>query len=360
MSIVRYAILGFGGIAENRIAKEGFALDRKRFAPLAGVELLGASDISAARKEAAERLGLKWYESPEAVLEDPEVHAVFIASNNLTHHPLAKKALHSGKHVILEKPMATTLAHAEELVDLAGKNGLSLSVDHMMLHNAFNRKARQLIAEGALGDVNDITLHMEFFYGSTPEEAAAWRCANADELGGPIGDVASHCFYMAEFLLGSSVESIATVYTPRTLNICAENGAIIRFLLENGRRGSIRVSFNDPRGNLESTLLNLGYEVYGTKKCLRAFGTLFQLSGHEGEPVKIRIGMEGGSACEAIPVDRVGNIYQQVILEHAESIRTKKRLTGEDGVHNLRLILAAYESAKKAGKEIIIDKRRRP
>lgn len=360
MSIIRYAILGFGGIAENRIAKEGFALDRKRFTPLAGIDLVGATDISAARREAVERLGLRWYESPEAVLEDREIQAVFIASNNLTHYPLAKKALESGRHVILEKPMATTLAHAQELVELAGKNSLSLAVDHMMLHNAFNQKARDLIAEGALGEVNDITLHMEFFYGSTPGEAAAWRCAKPDELGGPVGDVASHCFYMAEFLLGTSVRSVAAVYTPRTLNIRAENGAFIRFRLENGIGGSIRVSFNDPRGNLEGTLLNLGYEVYGTKKCLRAYGTLFQLSGHEGEPVKIRIGMEGAAPCEAVPVDNVRNIYQQVILEHAESIRTKKSQTGEEGVHNLRLILAAHESAQRGGKETMIDKRRRP
>jgi 1,5-anhydro-D-fructose reductase (1,5-anhydro-D-mannitol-forming) len=355
---VRYAIIGFGGIAENRIAKEGFACDRIRFRPLPGVELRGAADILSRRRRAAEGLGLKWYESPEAVFADPAVDAVFITSNNASHFSLGKKALQSGKHVILEKPMATGLAEARKLTALAAKQKLSLSVDHMMAQNAYNRKARELVAQGTLGKVNDICLHMEFCYGSTPEEAAAWRCADPAELGGPIGDVGSHCLYMAEFLTGSRIQSVAAVFTPRTLRICAENGAFIRFRMENGLVGSIRVSFNDPRGNLESTLLNLGYEIYGTQRILRAYGTLFQLSGHRDEQVKIRLNLEGDGKVEVLRLANVRNIYQQIVLEHAQSIRSGRRLTGEDGLDNLRLVLAAYRSAEHDGKEIRVIRRR--
>lgn len=355
MKKLRYAIVGFGGIAENRIAKEGFAIDRDRFEPLPLAELAGATDISPARKTAAEALGLRWYDSPEAVFADAAVDAVFVASNNLSHFPLAKQAMEAGKHVIIEKPMATRLDHADELTALAAERNLSLSVDHMMIHNSYNRKAREAIARGDLGELNDITLHMEFFYGSTPGEAATWRCAKPEELGGPIGDVASHCFYMGEFLTGSKIVEVAAVYTPRILDIRAENGAFIKFRTANGLRGTVRVSFNDPRGNLESTLLNLGYEVYGSKKALRAHGTLFQLSGHSGEPIRLRIGTDKGDGCEAIRVDEVKNIYQQVILEHAESIRTGRRLTGGEGVHNLRLVLASHESAGSGGKAVVIQ-----
>jgi predicted dehydrogenase len=223
-----------------------------------------------------------------------------------------------------------------------------------MVHNVFNRKAREIIAGGGLGEVNDITLHMEFYYGSTPEEADAWRCADPAELGGPIGDVGSHCLYMAEFLTGSRVRAVAAVFTPRTLRIRAENGAFIRFRTESGLTGSARVSFNDPRGNLEGTLLNLGYEVYGTKKILRSYGTLFQLSGHEGEPVEIRLELEAGGAFEDIRIAKVENIYQRIILDHAEAVRSDRRLTGEEGLHNLELVMAAYRSAEQAGKEIVI------
>ena len=351
---VRYAILGFGGIARNRIAREGFACDRKRFRPLPGVELIGATDLNPGHANAVQDLGLKWYPSSEALLQDPAVDAVFIASNNASHFSLGKQALQAGKHVILEKPMATSLADARKLAALAAGRDLSLAVDHMMIYNSFNREAQELIARGALGEVNDICLHMEFYYGSTPEEAAAWRCADPAELGGPIGDVGSHCLYMAEYLTGSRIKTVAAVFTPRTLKICAENGAFIRFRMENGLSGSARVSFNDPRGSLEGTLLNLGYEIYGRKKALRAYGTLFQLSGHPDEPVKIRLELVSGGASEVVRPGRIENIYQRVILDHAASIRSGRRLTGEDGVHNLGLVLAAYKSAAEGGREIPI------
>jgi len=358
MKKLRYAILGFGGIAERRIAQEGFALDRARFAPHVFIELAGAADISAGRKQVVEKLGLPWYESPDAVFKDAGIDGVFIASNNASHFALANKALEAGKHVIVEKPMATNLAEADTLTRLAGSRKLSLSVDQMMVHNSYNRKARELVAGGALGELNDITLHMEFCYGSTPDEAAAWRCANPQELGGPIGDVAGHCFYMAEFLACSTVKAVAAVLTPKTLAIPVENGAFIRFRMESGLTGSLRVSFNDPRGNLESTILNLGYEIYGSQGSLKTYGTLFQLSGHPGEPVQIRVELESGRSSEIVGVDEVRNIYQQIILDHAESIRSGKPMTGQDGVHNLELVLAAYESAAGHGKEILIPARR--
>ncbi len=289
---LRYAIIGFGGIAENRIAKEGFARDASRFEPLPGIELTAAADVSSVRRPAAERLGLKWHDSPEAVFADPAIDAVFIASNNASHYPLGKKALEAGKHVILEKPMATRLEDARRLVDLAAARGLSLSVDHMMLHNSYNAKARDLVAAGALGEVNDITLHMEFWYGATPEEAATWRCSRPSELGGPIGDVGSHCLYMAEFLLGSPVRSVAAVFAPRTIKIRAENGAFIRFETASGLTGSARVSFNDPRGSLAGTLLNLGFRSLrdgGGAPVLRHALPALGTSGRAGEdPARAR------------------------------------------------------------------------
>ena len=76
MAKVKYAIIGFGGIAENRIAKEGYACDKSRFAPLQYAELTGAFDLNPARKSAAEALGLKWYDSVDALIADPEIDAL--------------------------------------------------------------------------------------------------------------------------------------------------------------------------------------------------------------------------------------------------------------------------------------------
>lgn len=353
MKKIGYGIIGFGGIAENRIAKEGFGLDRTRFDGHPEAELIGATDINPARKDAATALGLKWYASTKELLNDPHLQAVFIATNNLSHAPLAEQAIEAKKHCIVEKPFATTISHAQKVRDLAQKNGISITVDHMMTDSVYNIRARDIVKQGSIGEVNDICLHMEFLYGSTPEEAETWRCANPDELGGPIGDVASHCLYMAEFLLESRVDSLACVYTPKTLDINVENGAFIQFKLNNQIQGTVRVAFNQPRGGLASMLTNLGYEIYGTKGIIRGYGTLFQLSGHVGEPVDIRLEIDTSKRVEIVKIKEVKNIYQAVISKHARSIIDNKPLDASEAIHNLRLVLACHKSAKAGGKTIL-------
>jgi len=352
MRKIRYAIIGFSGFAENRIVREGFGLDQSRFSGHPQAELIGATGRTTARRKAATRPGLKWYDSVDALLDDPNVEAVFIATNNLSHAPLAEKALRAGKHCLIEKPITTTLEDAARLQELARARSLSLAVDHMMIENAYNRRAKELIADGAVGPVNDISLHMEFCYGATPQEAAAWRCADPKEIGGPIGDVGSHCLYMAEFLLGNEIASLGCVYTPRTLDLAVENGAIIQFRTHSGIQGTIRVAFNQPRGGTESTFTDLGYEVYGAKGLLRGCGTLFQLSGHVDEPIQVRLELDNFQRTETIRIAAVPNIYQAVISGHARSIIDKKPLDAADAVHNLKRVLACYESANQQGRWI--------
>ena len=300
MAKVKYAIIGFGGIAENRIAKEGYACDKARFAPLEYAELTGAFDLNPARKSAAEALGLKWYDSVDALIADPEIDAVYVATNNATHADMTIRALEAGKHVIVEKPVATSIADAKKMIAVAKKKKLSLSVDHMMVNNAFNKMAKKSIADGKLGTVNDCCFHMEFAFGYDPAEAATWRCSKIEEMGGPIGDVASHCFYVAEYIFGSPIVEIAAVYLPKIMEIKAEDGAYIKFTLANGIKGSAKVAFSELRGGLVGTLSNLGFEIYGNEGVLRSYGTMFQLSGHADEPYKMRLELENAKGVKSL------------------------------------------------------------
>jgi predicted dehydrogenase len=225
----------------------------------------------------------------------------------------------------------------------------------MMTHNSYNEKARELIKNRKLGNVNDICLHMEFSYGSTLAEAKTWRCAKQEELGGPIGDVASHCMYMAEFLLQSKIRSLACVYYPKIMKIKVEDGAYIKFEMENGLAGSLKVSFNEARGGLGGTLSNLGYEIYGDKAVLRGYGTMFQLSGYADEPVKVRLELDEFKKIRGITPGKIKNIYQGVIIEHAKSIKSGKLMDGVDAMHNLELVEAAHKSAKTNGKKLKVS-----
>lgn len=357
MSKVKYGLIGFGGIAENRVAKEGFACDKARFMPLKNAELVAATDINQSRKAAAESLQLKWYDTADEMLMDQEIQAVYIATNNTTHVPLAVKALKAGKHVISEKPIATKSIDAEMLVNLAREKNLSLAVDHMMVYNVWNIQAEKLVKSGELGKINDACFHMEFAYGYDPAEAATWRCSKIEEMGGPIGDVGSHCFYLAEYIFGKKITKLAAVYLPKLMPIAAEDGAYIKIFFEDGMQSSVKVAFSELRGGLGGTLSNLGYEIYADHAALRGYGTMFQLSGHQDEPIKIRLELDKfDGTTTTVPVGEVKNIYQSLIEHHAQSVLDGCPLDAEDALHNILLCEAAHASAQNHGKIMEIAK----
>ena len=349
---VKYVLVGFGGIAENRVAKEGYACDKKRFKALPNAQLVGAMDLNPAREAAAKALGLKWYKNLDEVLADKSVDGVYIATNNASHAKLAIAALKAGKHVIVEKPIATSIADAKAMNKLAKQKKLSLTVDHMMVNNAYTIAGKKAMAK--LGKVNDSCFHMEFAYGYDPAEAATWRCSKIEEMGGPIGDVASHCFYVAEFMFGKKIKKVACVYYPKVMKIKAEDGAYIKFFFEDGTQGSVNAAFSELRGGLAGTLTNLGYEIYGDKAVLRNYGSMFQVSGYKDEPIVQRTEIDDGKTVVKVAPAKIQNIYQTLIDGHAKSVKAKKLLTADDAIHNLALCAACHESAKKGGKIISV------
>jgi predicted dehydrogenase len=351
---IHYALIGFGGFAQARIVREGFGLDGRRFRPHPAAVLSGVTDLDRARRAQAEALGLRWYDGLEAVLRDREVQAVFIATDNSSHAPLAERALKAGKHVLVERPLATRLADARRLGALARKQGLSLGVDHMLLHNAYNARAAELLRSGELGVVSDLVLHMELEHGAAREQKAGWRCARPEALGGPLAELGGRCLYLAEALGGSRIRSLACTYLPPTLALAVENGAFVQFETASGLQGSARVAFNQPRGGERAALANLGYEVYGSEGILRGYATLSELSGYSDEPAAVRLELDRFRRSAPVRVRRIQNLYQALLQEHVDSIRERRPLDGGEGLHNLELVLKCHESARGRGKRVCL------
>jgi len=352
---IRYAIVGFGKIAEERIIKEGFSFDRSRFSPSHLFDLVGLTDKNKEKKVIAKNLNLKWFDSLDDIINDNSIDGVVVCTNNSSHADIALPLIKAGKHCIIEKPIATNLRQAEMLQQEANKK-VSLAVDHMMLHNVYNLEALRQISIGSLGEIKELNLHIEFFLDQ------GWRCEDTTELGGPIGDTGSHCFYIAEMLAKSPIKELSCTFLPKTVNIKSENGGYIRFKCINGILGTIQISFNKDYGTTDGVLSNMGYEVYGEKGILRAFGTLGQLSGHKDEPYPVRLIFEDFSSNEyskrfqeIVPTFPIKNIYQSVIEQHAKSILDNKYLQIQPAIHNLELILSAYNSARCNGKTITIN-----
>ncbi len=87
----------------------------------------------------------------DEVINDKEIDAVVVATPVFTHFSLAKKALENGKHVLIEKPMTSTVAEAEELIELAAQKGLTLMADHTFLYTGAVQKMKELVDSGMVG-----------------------------------------------------------------------------------------------------------------------------------------------------------------------------------------------------------------
>ena len=95
-------------------------------------------------------------ESGDAVIADPEVKAVIIATPAGTHFELARQALRAGKHVFVEKPLATSVAEVDELDACAREKGLVVMAGHTFIYNAAVRHVKKLIDAGDLGEIRYI------------------------------------------------------------------------------------------------------------------------------------------------------------------------------------------------------------
>src|SRR5690242_12676637 len=94
---------------------------------------------------------VKGFSDAEEVIKSKEIDAVVIATPVFTHYPLAKKALENGKHVLIEKPMTSSVAEAEELINLASQKNLLLMVDHTSLYTGAIQKMKEIIDNQVIG-----------------------------------------------------------------------------------------------------------------------------------------------------------------------------------------------------------------
>jgi predicted dehydrogenase len=120
-----------------------------------GAQLHTVCDTDPARlaRLARQYPGTRFVSDFHGLLEDDDIHAVIIATPVATHHKLARKALLAGKHVLVEKPLASTSTECEDLIQIAAERSLTLMVGHVFLFNAAVRKVKEYIDSGELGDI---------------------------------------------------------------------------------------------------------------------------------------------------------------------------------------------------------------
>ena len=142
---VGIGILGFGGFAM-------FAAQQFAQVPGATLRCIAGTHRQASLACAA-RFGLDDVEHAEVLFARPDVQLVYIATPPFLHHAQARAALHAGKHVIVEKPLAVTLEHADEIVSLARDTRRLLVTNLMQRYNPLFMQVKALVDSKLLGDV---------------------------------------------------------------------------------------------------------------------------------------------------------------------------------------------------------------
>jgi predicted dehydrogenase len=225
---------------------------------------------------AAEKYG--WAETAtdwRSVLERDDIHIVDICAPGWMHAEIAVAALEAGKHVLVEKPLANTLAEAEAMAD-AARSARERGVQSMI---GFNYRrvpalalAKELIAEGRLGTVRHVRAAYLQDWLVDPDSPMTWRLNKETAGSGALGDIASHAIDQVMFLLGGSVTEVSgrlhTFVNSRPgadgpEEVTVDDAAWATLTLDSGTIASVEVS-RMATGQKNSLKL----EIYGDKGSL--------------------------------------------------------------------------------------------
>lgn len=144
--MLRVGVIGYGYWGPNLV---------RNFMSCPGSSVVAVSDLVEDRLLPLRKQypNLRITSDSKQLIQDPSIDAIVIATPVSSHFELAMSALRAGKHVLVEKPIASNSDHANQIIDEAAKRGLVLMVDHTFVYTEAVRKMRELITSGELGEI---------------------------------------------------------------------------------------------------------------------------------------------------------------------------------------------------------------
>ncbi|MDR6433476.1 Gfo/Idh/MocA family oxidoreductase [Brucella pseudogrignonensis] len=298
------------------------------------------------------------------------IEAVAIVTPNHVHYGAAKEFLRRGIHVICDKPLTSTLADAKKLKKVADESGVLFVLTHNYTGYPMVRQAREMIANGELGDLRVVQVEyaqdwLTEAVEETGAKGAVWRTDPAQSgLGGATGDIGTHAFNLASFVTGLTLESLAADLDSFVPGRRLDDNAHVMLRFAGGAKGMLWCSQVAP-GN-ENTLR---LRVYGTKGGVewaqedpnRLWFTPF------GEPKRLITRGGAGAGEAAARVTRIPGGHPEGYLEAFATIYTEAANaiqarrdnakvdraviypTVDDGVRGVSFIDACVRSSNKNG-----------
>jgi len=280
----------------------------------------------------------------EDIINDPEIEAVVIATPVFTHFELAKKALLNGKHVLLEKPMASSVKECEILIDLAQQKNLLLMVDHTFLYTGAVEKIKEIIDSDTLGNIkylDSTRINLGLFQ---PDINVLW-------------DLAPHDLSILRFLHDEKPYSVNATGISHTNNNI-ENIAFMTINYPSGFIAHLNCSWSSPvkvrmmmiGGDKKMIVYN---DVEPTEK-IKIYDTAYSIKSDDEKKsilVDYRVGdiyvpkINNKEALGAVADDFINGILENKTPRSSFSI----------GLDIVKLLEASELSIKNKGEEIILN-----
>ena len=339
---VKWGVIGAGGIARRRTIPEGIA-QAKNGRLVAVMDVVGS-----VVKEVADEFKVKAaYTCEDALLADPNVEAVYIASPANCHLEHFRKAVKAGKHVLIEKPLAHSMKDAQAIARIAAKAKVKCAEGYMMKFHPLHQKARELVKAKKLGKPVFVRGQLSCWY---PNIKGAWRQDPKLGGGGSLIDMGTHVYDLFQYILGSKIVEVSAFCDAGVVQkYKSEDSATTLVRFANGCHGVIDTYFNIRD---ESCLRVM--EVFGSAGSILAEGTI----GQGGGSMKA-ICLGGGAgydadqkrgAAPAFKEIKPGkfNMYRAEVEALSECILKKKKVTMNtvaEGLQILKIAAAAYKSS---------------
>lgn len=292
---------------------------------------------------------IKGYESDDQLIHDSEVDAVVIATPVFTHHRLAKMALEAGKHVLLEKPLTSTVAEAEELIEIAAKKNVTLMVDHTFLYTGAVRKMKSLVDSGEIGDMlyfDSVRVNLGLFQHDI----------------NVIWDLAPHDISICDYVSGKraiGVNAVGFAHYGQSV----ENISYLTVWYEDNLLAHIHVNWLAPV-KVRMTLIGgtkqmIVYDDTEPSEKIKIYDKRVEFRDAAGKEDRERV-------YKALVEYRTGDMrapridsteaLKLVAQEFLESVSEQRRplTSGEDGLHVVSILEAADKSLKQGGARIEI------
>ena len=321
---VRWGLIGTSTIARSRVV--GAICDQ----PDGEIVAVMSSSQERAEEFAAQTGIARGYGSLKSFLADRDIDAVYISTTNELHGAQTIEAARAGKHVLCEKPLATTLKEGLAMVEACEQADVVLATNHHMRAASSHIAMRDAIRVGRIGKpVGARVFHAIYL----PEQLQGWRLDRPDAGGGAILDLTVHDIDALRFILDEDpVEVTAMIQTSGMATNAIEDACMTIVRFTSGLLAQTHDAFTVKHGPT-------GIDILGTEGSLRGDDIMGQVPGGE-------VSLRTGSGSIELPLNQEG-LYTRTIRQFHLAVRNKDQpfSTGRDGLWSLTTALAARESA---------------